>query len=288
MRSPLTKSSMMAASLVFLMAFSYPVKSGLNVDQDKSASVEQCNMDNSVFQNGEELTYKLYYNWNFVWLSAGEVTFRVKDLGDKYYISATGQTYKSYDWFFKVRDSYEVWVDKQTLLPTTSIRDVHEGGYSVYDKLTFDHKRKKVTSLRGKTKEVAQPVEYDVESCLHDILSIVYFTRNVDFQDMRNGQDVPIKIFIDKKTWPLNMKYLGREADKKIKGLGKFNTLKLNPEVISGNVFKDGAEMTVWASDDENKIPLLIESPVSVGSVKVVLKSYKGLRHTLSSKKGDE
>jgi methylaspartate ammonia-lyase len=42
--------------------------------------------------------------------------------------------------------------------------------------------------------------------------------------------------------------------------------------------------MTVYVSNDKNRIPLLIESPVSVGSIKAVLKDYSGLRHELSSK----
>jgi len=46
----------------------------------------------------------LYYNWNFVWLSAGEVIFEIKDEGDYYHIDVTGRTYASYEWFCKVRD----------------------------------------------------------------------------------------------------------------------------------------------------------------------------------------
>nr|MBP6540568.1 DUF3108 domain-containing protein [Saprospiraceae bacterium] len=40
-----------------------------------------------------------------------------------------------------------------------------------------------------------------------------------------------------------------------------------------------GNRMHVWVSNDGNKLPLLIESPLSVGSAKAVLKSYSGLRH---------
>jgi hypothetical protein len=54
--------------------------------------------------------------------------------------------------------------------------------------------------------------------------------------------------------------------------------------VIAGNVFKDDAKMTVWVSDDQNRIPVLIESPVSVGSVKMVLKEYWGLKYDFKAK----
>lgn len=271
--------------LVFLMAFTFPfANKKMDAQPVATPAGDNCTVENSVFEGGEELTYKLYYNWNFVWLSAGEVTFRVKDLGNEYYVSAIGKTYKSYEWFFKVEDKYEVWVDKETLLPKRSIRDVQEGKYTVYDKITFDHNKRKVSSLRGKTKEAATLVEYDVENCIHDVLSVIYFTRNLNVDSAREGQDFPVKIFIDKKTWPLKVKYMGKDTNKKIRGLGHFKTVKVSPEVVTGYVFNDKSRMIVWASDDDNKLPLLIESPVRVGTAKAVLKSYKGLRYPLSAK----
>ncbi len=242
-------------------------------------SYEPCRMENNTFEDGEEIVYKLYYNWNFVWLAAGEVTFKVKDLGNKYHLSAHGRTYKSYEWFFTVRDYYDTYIDKETLLPYISIRNVREGGYRLYDAVTFDPNRNVAISNRGKSREVAKPTEYSVDNCMHDILSIIYYTRNIDFNHLNEGAQLPIKIFMDKETWPLKVKYKGKESGKKIKGHGKFRTHRFTPEVIVGDVFKEDSQMSVWVSDDQNKIPLLIESPVSVGSVKVVLKSYKGLKY---------
>lgn len=245
----------------------------------EQVSYEPCRMENNTFEDGEEIVYKIYYNWNFVWLAAGEVTFKVKDLGNKYHLSAHGRTYKSYEWFFTVRDYYDTYIDKETLLPYISIRNVREGGYRLYDAVTFDPNRNVAISNRGKSREVAKPTEYSVDNCMHDILSIIYYTRNIDFNHLNEGAQLPIKIFMDKETWPLKVKYKGKEEGKKIKGQGKFRTHRFTPEVIAGEVFKEDSQMSVWVSDDQNKIPLLIESPVSVGSVKVVLKSYKGLKY---------
>ncbi len=287
MKKKLAKIIFFAASLGLITAFAFPVKIDLEPEARQislSSSSETCNTQNTVFQNGEEIVYKLYYNWNFVWVSAGEVVFRVKDMGDMYHFSVHGSTYKSYDWFFKVRDKYDTYVDKETLLPLMSIRDVQEGKYTLYDKITFDQRNNKATSLRGKTRQTTKETVYDIDACMHDILSIVYFTRNLDFKEMDAGNEIPIKIFIDKETWPLKVHYKGKEANKRIKGQGKFNTIKFSPEVVSGYVFNEDTEMIVWASDDQNKIPLMIESPISVGSVKAVFKSYKGLRYDMSAK----
>lgn len=294
MRKTLLRGSFVVITLAVLMAFEYPYQTNVNTSnlesQDESGyRVEPCSIYNTAFQPGEEMTYKLYYNWNFVWIAAGEVTFKVNDEGNLYHLSALGKTYKSYDPFYKVRDRYDTYVDKQTLLPVTSIREVQEGKYRLYDKITFDQQGKKAVSLRGKTKDNAVPTEYAIDQCMHDILSILYFTRNVNFNQLNAGADIPVKIFIDKETWPLKVKYWGREKDKKIKGLGRFKTIKFSPQVIDNDFyFKKGTEMKAWASDDKNKIPLMIESPLSVGSVKAVLKSYKGLKYNLSAKIGED
>ena len=245
-------------------------------------TVDVCNAPNRAFQDGEEITYKIYYNWNFVWLSAGEVTFRVRELNSQYHFSVKGRTYSSYEWFYKVRDNYDTYVDKTTLLPAVSIRDVNEGKYTLYDKVTFDRKKNIASSFRGKTRDKAQTTDYPVESCMHDILSIIYYLRNVDFNRLSPGSDIPIKIFMDKETWPLKVRYYGKEEQTKIKGHGKCKTIHFGPQVIEGYIFKEDSKMNVWASDDANKVPLLIESPLSVGSVKVILKDYKGLKHNFT------
>ncbi len=252
--------------------------------QNSALSHEPCSIENDAFKAGEEIVYKIYYNWNFVWISAGEVTFKVYDRGDVFHIAARGRTYSSYEWFFKVRDNYDSYVSKENLLPRVSIRDVHEGNYKRYDKVTFNQNANTAVSLRGKTKEDAEPEAFSVDGCMHDVLSIVYYMRNLDFDNMSKGDEVPVKIFLDRETYPLSVKYKGTEGDTKIKGMGRFQTHKFTPQLIAGEVFKEGDEMSVYISNDKNKIPLLIESPVSVGSVKVVLKSYKGLKYDFTAK----
>lgn len=262
--------------------------SGFTPDEPTSTSgishdINSCTAENNAFQGGEQVTYKMYYNWKFVWVAAGEVTFRVKDMGDQYHLSAVGETYRSYDPFFKVRDTYECYVDKNTMLPKVSIRQIEEGKYRLYDKVTFDRSRGVAKSLRGKSKSTAELDEYPIDNCIHDILSIIYFARNVDFGDMKSGEKVPIDLFMDKETWPLAVTYKGREEGKRIKGNGKFDTMVFSPQLISGEYFREGDEMKVYVSDDKNRLPLIIESPLSVGSVKAVLKDYQGLKYEMTA-----
>ncbi|MEQ1743881.1 MAG: DUF3108 domain-containing protein [Saprospiraceae bacterium] len=240
---------------------------------------------NGTFQHGEKLTYKIYYNWNFVWLAAGEVTFRVFDEEKQYHYQAHGETYDSYEWFFKAEDKHDSWVDKTTLFPTYSERTVNEGKYHIFEKISFNQADRTMTVWRApKRGEPETKTEHTVKENVHDILSSLYFLRTIDFASKNSGTEEPFRIFMDQDEFPLKMRYLGKEGRKKIRGMGRYNTLKFEPQVIVGNVFKNEAKMMVWVSDDQNHIPVLIETPVSVGSVKMVLKEYEGLKYEFKAK----
>ena len=262
-----------------------PSGDGTNPDTAPAAAPENdiCATDNTVFQAGEKVVYKIYYNWNFVWLPAGEVTFLVHDLPEQYHVMIRGRTYESYEWFYQVRDNYESYIDKKTLLPRIHIKDIHEGGYQKYDRTTFDQENHTITSMRGKTRDELKAKHMAVDECMHDLISIVYYARNLNYADMALNEEIPIKILMDQEIHPLSLKYLGREERTKVKGVGHFRTRKFSPQLIAGEVFKEGDEMKIYVSDDDNKLPVLIESPVTVGSVKAVLKSHKGLKFPLTA-----
>jgi hypothetical protein len=280
-----TKPITLATLALGLMAFTSTPRTS-SAGQEVNPAVAPClTASNNTFQDGEMLTYKIYYNWNFVWLAAGEVTFRVMDEGSQYHYQARGETYDSYEWFFTVKDNYDSWVDKNTLLPNYSERNVNEGKYSVFEKIAFNQNSRKMTVWRAKKRgEPEKKTEHYVKDCVHDVLSSLYHLRNVDVNGINAGQAVPFRVFMDKEEYPLKMRFLGKDSRKKVYGMGRYNLLKFQPEVIAGNVFDEDARMTVWVSDDQNRIPVLLESPVSVGSVKMVLKEYKGLKYDFNAK----
>lgn len=252
---------------------------------DLPAVPDPCATENVAFQHGEKIVYKLFYNWNFVWLAAGEVTFSVYDTGNEFHVAVRGRTYSSYEWFYTVRDNYESYLDKETLLPRMHIKDIQEGGYTRYDRTTFNQEAGMAVSMRGKTRESLERKEIPLQECMHDLISIIYYARNIDFNELRPGQEIPIKILMDQEIYPLKIKYVGAEDNTKVKGQGRFRTQKFSPQLIAGEVFNEGDEMSIYVTDDNNKIPVLIESPVSVGSVKAVLKSYRNLRYEMTAKR---
>lgn len=278
-----SKISILATG-IFLMAFTIPHTTAPEVQEYLAAS-DSCQTSNFTFQHGEKLTYKIYYNWNFVWLPAGEVTFQVFDEGDQYHYKAKGRTYDSYEWFFTVSDAYDSWVSKASLLPNYSERSVNEGNYHIFEKISFNQSTRKMSVWRAtKRGDKETKTEHGVTDCVHDVLSSLYFLRNADFGGWTPGHTVPFRIFMDQAEYPLKLRFKGQEDKKRLHNMGRYKTLRFEPDVISGNVFKDGTKMSVWVSNDENRIPLMIESPVSVGSVKMVLKEYWGLKYDFKAK----
>lgn len=271
------------SSLFFLTAFVPGHNTGANV----AAPVLQSSPPegNESFKDGEELVYKIYYNLNFIWVAAGEVTFKVFDEGKQFHYQALGRTYSSYEWFYTVKDDYNSWVDKGSYLPNYSERNVQEGKYTIFEKISFDHSARKSTVWRAKKRgQQETQTEHNIKSDAHDVLSVLYYLRTLEFQDKKEGYAVPFTVFMDKEEFPLSMRYMGKDSKKKVHGMGHYRTLQFQPEVIVGNVFSEDSKMKVWVSDDANKIPLLIETPISVGSVKMVMKSYKGLKFDFKAK----
>jgi hypothetical protein len=48
-------------------------------------------------------------------------------------------------------------------------------------------------------------------------------------------------------------------------------------------MFDGGEKMTIWVTDDENHIPVRIETPIVVGSIKVDMVGYQNIRYPMSS-----
>ena len=266
-----------------LMAFSHSTHLEVMPTEQLATALPQPSEPS--FQNGEKLTYKIFYNLNFIWMPAGEVTFKVFDEGNQFHYQAKGKTYSSYEWFFEVKDDYDSWVDKNSYLPNYSERSVNEGGYHIFEKISFNQASRNMTVWRSPKRGATETkTEHTVKTDVHDVLSSLYALRNIDFGSQQAGYAVPFSVFMDQEEFPLRFRYMGKEPRKNVHNMGRYKTLKFQPDLIAGSVFKEDAKMTVWVSDDQNRIPLLIESPVSVGSVKMVLKEYWGLKYSFDAK----
>ena len=240
------------------------------------AQNEFCNAHNSAFNEGEHLYFKVWYNAGRIWIGAGEANFNVsveQMNGRKvFHIVGDGKTLKSYEWFYKVRDRYESWVDAATMQPLKFVRNVNEGGFKIYNYVVFNQNIGQAVSTTG---------IFNVPKCVQDVLSAIYYARNINYNAYKPGAKIPFNMFLDDQVYNLYIRYIGKE---KIETrYGTFNAIKIAPLLIQGSIFTGGEKMFVWVTDDANHLPVRIDSPIQIGSVKVDLMGYDNLRNSLTS-----
>jgi hypothetical protein len=226
----------------------------------------------TVFKSGEWLRYKMSYS-GFLRAGTAVLELSEKDFNGKkvFYTKGTGWTSGAVKWFFKVEDRYESYFDKDTIKPYLFKRKINEGGYKKHRITSFNYKSNKAYvqdfTLQKDTSLVFSRVQ--------DMLSAFYYLRNYNVKNMKKGEEIGIDMFMDSQVYPFKLRFLGREILKT-----KFGTLKtmiFRPLVQSGRIFKAQESVTLWITDDENKIPVKLSADLSVGSLRADLEAYKGL-----------
>ena len=231
-------------------------------------------VEHNTFAKGEKLSFQISYGW----IDAGEATLEIKNEHhvfngrDAFHVVGLGNSTGTFNWFFKVRDRYETYVDSEGVFPWKFVRDIHEGGYETKQTYSFDQMNEKVTDHKKR--------QYDVPLGVQDMISSFYKARTIDFSNVRPGDVFEMEAFVDNEVWPLKVKYL-RNEQKEV-GDRVFDCMVFVPLVQKGRIFKKEEDMMVWVTNDKNKIPVLAEAQVLVGSISMKLTDYSGLKHKVA------
>jgi hypothetical protein len=230
--------------------------------------------DTLSFKRGEFLKFKIQYGL----LNAGFATVELKANNKKndslIHSVAKGWSTGMLKFFFPVEDLYESYFTEIDLKPKYFIRKINEGGYTQDKELHFDfdsHQAKEINHKKNTEKS------FFIQNNVQDMISSFYYMRSIDFTTLKETDSIDINMFFDGKMNPIKLIILGRETIKT--DFGKIKTIKLRPLVLKGRVFKDEENVTLWISDDYNKIPLKIKASLLVGAAKAELIEYNGLVH---------
>lgn len=245
---------------------------------------KNCTVVNQNFKTGELFTYKINYNWGAIWVSAGEASFSVaeKTVNGRtvYHFVGQGSTYPKYDFLYKVRDKYESYADTASLKPLRFTREASEGGAYTFDDYVFSASKNKVYTHSKRNKKPGKFDSIPITPCTNDVLTAIYYTRCLNFSQYKANDTIPITFVLDGEVFPSYVRYLGKETIKS-ELLGQVRCIKFRPKLIEGTLFKGGEEMVVWVTDDDNRMPVYVETPILVGTIKVHLIKYTGLRNKL-------
>jgi hypothetical protein len=251
------------------------------------AQGSECAAINTAFKAGENVSYIVSYNWFVFFTDVGLASFRVKNARmfgkPVLHLEATGVSTPSWDRFFMVRDLYQSWVDPVTVLPAYFSRSVREGRYFKDITYRFNHTTGIVYSQYESSKKKFFRDTVAIKPCTYDLVSVIYHLRNIDLKNIEPGDTIGFRIMLDNELTGIYVRYLGSE-EKSIRKAGTFKTLKFSVSLVEGSVFSGGENMFIWVTDDKNRIPVSIETPIRVGQVRVRISEWEGLRHPLSSK----
>ncbi len=234
------------------------------------------------FKDGEWFRFRMSYSGFF---KAGNATLSVKEttLDGKpvFHVVGKGWTTGAIKWFFKVKDRYESYFDKESNLPYRFIRNINEGGHKKDIEIDFDQENRTALVFN---KKYNRKRTIETKPNVQDMMSTFYYLRNkLDVSKLSPGDEIFLDMFFDEENYGFKLKYLGKETIKLGNNIGKVEALKFRPYVMAGRVFKEEESLTLWVSNDKNKVPLRIKADLAVGSLRADLDAFKGLKHSFKT-----
>jgi len=220
------------------------------------------------FSSGEKLTYTI--SWSNI-VQAGTAVMEVSeektpDGRTAYRFTSTARSVGMVHTFYKVADRIDSLVDSETLSSLSFHLDQSHGKRKKKRDLTFNHTERTVV-VRSGGKEATYPVPDGTQ----DALSALYYLRTM--QDLANGKTITFDVHDEDKTWKVDVQVLGRE--KITSSLGEINTIKLRTYPKYEGVFQSKGEIYFWLTDDARRIPVLMKSVISIGSIVSTLVDLK-------------
>ena len=238
---------------------------------------------NTAFVRGEKLTFRVAFNSALTGsITGGKATLEVKadnkviNNRNTYHVVGEGKTTGFIELFYTVNDRFESYFDEEAIISWQFIRRTRENNYKKDDIVNFRQNDRLAVSL---SKVVKVPAN------VQDVISSFYYARTLDITGLKPGSTFEIPFFLDDSVYHSQVIFKDRETVKT--KLGKFKCLAFQPMVATGYAFDDPYPITIWITDDANRLPVLLESEQPVGRARVELISYSGLANPITSKLSD-
>jgi hypothetical protein len=227
---------------------------------------------NTAFKEGENLVYQIRYGFVVGGTTTLSLTGEVYRKNPVFHATAVGQTTGVADKIYGVKDVYESWFDKETNLPYKQIRNIKEGHYKNYNVVTYNRKNNTVKSKLSGIHEVPEKIL--------DLSSTFYYLRRVDFSKINEGDILFVNMYFSDEVFPFHLRYKGKETIKT--KFGKISCIKISPVVEVGRMFKSPDDLTIWFTDDDNRLPVQVKMDIRiVGAVFLKLIEYENILNPL-------
>lgn len=249
----------------------------------------QCPIRNTAFQGGERLDYKMYFNWKFVWLSAGTATFSTHDVQwegqPAYQANLLTSTSKLIDKYFRLRDTL-LCVTTPDIVPLYYKKAAHEGGRSYLDEVWYSYPEGKThlrQAYRNAKGEKSQR-ECDLSTCAYDMMSMLMRARSFTLETFAQSKRLQFFMADGVAVDNPHIVFRGKEEVKIRDSEDRYRCLVIS-FIETDREGKEKEIITFFISDDDNHIPVRLDMFLKFGTAKAFLAQAQGLRHPMKAKK---
>ncbi len=248
----------------------------------------QCPVQNTAFQNGERLEYKLFFNWKFIWKTAGSATLTTQATTYKgqqaFQSDLITRTSGRIDRWFLMRDTLRSVVTTD-IVPLYYRKGSNEGGKLRLNEITYTYSGGQTHTHQYYRNPYGDETHVDnhAAGCAYDMLSMMLHARSYQSSQFTTGQRIPFQ-FVDNANI--------RTETLIYRGIREFTTEDEKPVTYRCLVFsyveknQRGREkdiVTFYITDDKNHIPVRLDLFLRFGVAKAFLTHASGLRNPQTS-----
>ncbi len=204
----------------------------------------------------------LNYDLTIADIKIGSLSLEATDKGSYIQLMSKGSAAGWVSLFYNVDDNAVSLLAKRQMkelpesfafLPYSAKVSINEGKNSARKEFAFDYAKKVVTYSDLLNHETGNFVLKDIT---FDALSGLYYIRHIP---MKPGSSVYVKIFNNKLVYKVQVQVLRRETLNT--SFGAINTfvIRANMDCVGDGIIYYPGDITLWLTDDERKIPVMIE-----------------------------
>lgn len=198
-----------------------------------------------------------------------------------YKMEARGKTSGAVDWVASVDDTWGAYLDTLSFLPRLGYRNIKENNYRKNELTKFDQENLMVELkvINQKTGEFKESNIFQITEPVRDVVAGSAYLRTLNYDHYAKGDTITLNGLFEDEVYSFKILYGGKETLKT--KVGTVRSFKLIPIMPNNQIFAGENSITIWFSDDSNKIPLKVEANMFVGKAGCEIINYKSLKEDL-------
>jgi hypothetical protein len=215
---------------------------------------------------------KFLYDVKFGVIAAGRASLNTEKVqykgNDAWKVYTTAESNSVIDKIYKVRDYIESISTIDSLYSLQFTKRLEEGTYRQHRVHTnFLREKYSIYTRLNFKSNVYNTSKMPIPSNTHDLLSALYKARTYKLEP---GQSHKMNVTVDGRNYDALVNVLRRETISTIYGKDT-QCLVVEPALEGEAIFKQTGNIYVYLTDDDKKIPVLLQSKTIFGSFKGIL-----------------